>query len=58
MSEYQLYIYILGFFYESKVCKTVFIEGLMSPLNSIVEVLNPHKAVSELMTLEEVVKDE
>ena len=30
----------------------------MSPLNSIVEVLNPHEAVSELMTLEEVVKDE
>ena len=58
MSEYQLYIYILGFFYESKGCKTVFIEGLMSPLNSIVEVLNPREAVSELMTLREVVKDE
>ena len=58
MSEYQLYIYILGFFYESKGYKTVFIEGLMSPLNSIVEVLNPREAVSELMTLREVVKDE
>ena len=30
----------------------------MSPLNSIVEVLNPREAVSELMTLREVVKDE
>ena len=30
----------------------------MSPLNSIVEVLNPREAVSELPTLEEVVKDE
>ena len=30
----------------------------MSPLNSIVEVLNPREAVSELTTLEEVVKDE
>ena len=58
MSEYQLYIYILGFFYESKGCKTVFIEGLMSPPISIVEVLNPREAVSELRTMEEVVKDE
>ena len=30
----------------------------MSPLNSIVEVLNPHETVSELRTLREVVKDE
>ena len=56
MSECQLYIYLLAFFYESKSFKDI--EGLMSPLNSNVEVLNLHETVSELRTLREVVKDE